>query len=235
MLYGDNNWGFPWYRLLVRPFAPDIEKIPEAERAYYEKYMTVTFNNPNLVDLGTDILWTLMTTEQADAAVAQADRATWKPLDEAIAVLGEAVRGVGGGSRAVFVDQLDRLRAAALLFPDAAQHGRLGGRRSRLLSKPRTRPRRTGAGPRSRAMVDDEITNAKDLAALFESSKTRFMPVDPTGETFNMYGANLPELIRKKIALMEKHRNDEPRIDPDFMWRLPADAGLDPKSYLKFR
>jgi len=42
MLYGDNNWGFPWYRLFVRPFAPDIGKIPEAERAYYEKYMTVT-------------------------------------------------------------------------------------------------------------------------------------------------------------------------------------------------
>ncbi len=73
MLYGDNNWGFPWYRLLVRPFAPDIERIPEAERAYYEKYMTVTFNNPNLVDLGVDILWTLLTTERADEAVAQSD------------------------------------------------------------------------------------------------------------------------------------------------------------------
>jgi len=84
-------------------------------------------------------------------------------------------------------------------------------------------------------MVDDEIANARDLAALFETSKTRFMPVDPAGETFNMYGTNLPELIRKKVALMEKHRNDEPRIDPDFMWRLPSDAGLDPKGYLKYR
>jgi hypothetical protein len=34
---------------------------------------------------------------------------------------------------------------------------------------------------------------------------------------------------------MEKHRNDEPRIDPDFMWRPPPDAGLDPKAYLKHR
>jgi len=86
-----------------------------------------------------------------------------------------------------------------------------------------------------RAMIDDEIANAKELAALFETSRTRFMPVDPTGETFNMYGTNLPELIRKKVALMEKHRNDDPRIDPDFMWRLPSDAGLDPKTYLKYR
>ena len=86
-----------------------------------------------------------------------------------------------------------------------------------------------------RAMVDDEIRNARDLAGLFESSKTRFMPVDPTGETFNMYGANLPELIGRKVALMEKHRDDEPRIDPDFMWRMPPDAGLDPALYLKHR
>jgi hypothetical protein len=84
-------------------------------------------------------------------------------------------------------------------------------------------------------MVDDETANARDLVALFESSKTRFMPVDPSAETFNMYGANLAELVRKKIALMEKHRDDEPRIDPDFMWRLPSDAGLDPRIYLKYR
>ncbi|MBN2265963.1 MAG: hypothetical protein JW775_09130 [Candidatus Aminicenantes bacterium] len=232
MLYGDNNWGFPWYRLLVRPFAPDIEKIPEAERAYYEKYMTVTFNNPNLVDLGADILWTLIDTAQADAAVAQADRAAWKPLDEAIAVLGGAVKAASGEARTVFVDQLDRLRALRCYFRTlrntaawvAGVHGYIEA------EDPAEKARRRAA---VRAMVDDEIRNAKDLAALFGSSRTRFMPVDPAGETFNMYGTNLPELIMRKIALMEKHRDDEPRIDPDFMWRLPPDAGLDPKIYLK--
>jgi len=232
MLYGDNNWGFPWYRLLVRPFAPDIGRIPEAERAYYEKYMTVTFNNPNLVDLGTDILWTLMTSEQAGAAVAQADRATWKPLDEAIAVLSAAVVKAEGGARAVLVDQLDRLRALRCYFRTlrntaawvAGVHGYIEAK------DPAEKDRRRAA---VRAMVDDEIANAKALAALFESSTTRFMPVDPTGETFNMYGPNLASLIVRKVALMEAHRNDEPRIDPDFMWRLPPDAGLDPKTYLK--
>ena len=234
MLYGDNNWGFPWYRLLVRPFAPDIGRIPEAERAYYEKYMTVTFNNPNLVDLGTDILWTLMTTEQADAAVAQADRATWKPLDEAIAVLGKAVRGAAGDAQAVFTDQLDRLRALRCYFRTlrntaawvAGVHGYIEAR------EPAEKARRLA---QVRAMVDDEIANALNLAALFESSKTRFMPVDPGGETFNMYGTNLAGLARRKAALMKEHRNDDPRIDPDFMWRLPPDAGLDPKIYLKYR
>jgi len=33
---------------------------------------------------------------------------------------------------------------------------------------------------------------------------------------------------------MEKHRNDEPHIDPNFMWRLPPDSGLDPKAYIKY-
>ena len=234
MLYGDNNWGFPWYRLLVRPFAPDIGKIPEAERAYYERFMTVTFNNPNLVDLGTDILWTLMTREQAEAAVAQADRATWKPLDEAAAVLGQAADGAAEDAQAVFTDQLDRLRALRCYFRTlrntaawvAGVHGYIEAK------DPAEKARRRDA---VRAMVDDEIANALDLAALFESSTTRFMPVDPGGETFNMYGTNLAELARRKAALMTEHRNDEPRIDPDFMWRLPPDGGLDPKLYLKYR
>jgi hypothetical protein len=196
--------------------------------------MTVTFNNPNLVDLGTDILWTLMNREQADAAVAQADRATWKPLDEAIGVLAGAVGPAKGGGREVFVDQLDRLRALRCYFRTlrntaawvAGVHGFIEAK------DPAEKERRRAA---VRAMVDDEISNARDLAALFGSSKTRFMPVDPTGETFNMYGTNLPELILKKISLMEKHRDDEPRIDPDFMWRLPSDTGLDPKVYMKYR
>lgn len=234
MLYGDNNWGFPWYRLLVRPFAPDIERIPEADRAYYEKFMTVTFNNPNLVDLGVDILWTLLTTEQANAAVAQADSKTWKPLDEAIAALTEAAAETDGTVQAVFTDQLDRLRALRCYFRTlrntaawvAGVHGFIEAKGPAEKEKRRAMVR---------AMVDDEIANARDLAALFESSRTRFMPVDPAGETFNMYGANLPELIGKKIALMERHRDDEPRVDPDFMWRLPPDAGLDPAAYLKHR
>ncbi len=233
-LYGDNNWGFPWYRLLVRPFAPDIERIPEAERAYYERYMTVTFNNPNLVDLGTDILWTLMTRDQADTAVAQADRTTWTELDEAIGTLRQAAQAAKGGSRAVFIDQLDRLRALRCYFRTLRNTAAwVAGVQGFIEAKDAAGKDRRRAAVR--AMVDDEIANARDLAILFESSKTRFMPVDPSGETFNMYGMNLAELIRKKVFLMKKHRDDEPRIDPDFMWRLPSGAGFDPKIYLKYR
>ena len=132
------------------------------------------------------------------------------------------------GAKAAFADQLDRLRALRCYFRTlrntaawvAGVHGYIEAK------DPAEKARRRDP---VRAMVDDEIANALDLAALFESSTTRFMPVDPGGETFNMYGTNLAALARKKAALMQKHRDDEPRIDPDFMWRLPPDAGLDPR------
>ncbi len=233
-LYGDNNWGFPWYRLFVRPFVPDIAKIPEADRAYYEKWMTVTFNNPNLVDLAVDILWTLVTREQADRMVAQADRTVWDNLDEAITVLdGALVKADGAESRKVWLDQRDRIRALRCYFRTlrntaawvAGVHGYLEA------GDAAEKARRLG---QVRAMIDDEIRNAKDFIELLETSRVPFMPVAPAGESFNLYGENLPDLIRTRIALMEKHRDDEPHIDPDFMWRLPAGAGISPKDYLRY-
>ena len=38
--------GFTWYRLWVRPFVPNIEAIPRAERAYYEDFMCTTLAQP---------------------------------------------------------------------------------------------------------------------------------------------------------------------------------------------
>jgi hypothetical protein len=233
-LYGNNNWGFPWYRLFVRPFVPDIARIPEAERAYYERFMTVTFNNPNLIDLAVDILWTLMTREQAEAIVAQADRGVWKPLEEAIAVLTSAERAAetDAGKR-VFADQRDRLTALRCYFRTlrntaawvAGVHGYLEAKDPAEKVKRRAQVR---------AMVDDEIGNARELAGLIERSTVTFMPFAKAEETFNLYGRNLPELIRRRIALMTAHRDDEPRIDPDFMWRMPAGFPVEPKTYLKY-
>jgi hypothetical protein len=103
-------------------------------------------------------------------------------------------------------------------------------------SRPASRAEGEPAGRRPARAADDRTVwfrDAKALADLFANSTTAFMPVAPEGESFNMYGTNLPELIAKKIALMEKHRDDEPRVDPDFKWRLPPGASLDPKIYLR--
>ena len=48
------------------------------------------------------------------------------------------------------------------------------------------------------------------------------MALAKEGETPLIYGKNLAELVKKKIVLMEKHINDEPFIDPDYMLRRAA-------------
>ena len=70
-------------------------------------------------------------------------------------------------------------------------------------------------------MVDAELANAKRLLALWRGSDVQFMPVSTLGESMHIYGENFGELLEKKIDLMERHRNDEPYVDPAYMWRMP--------------
>jgi hypothetical protein len=46
------------------------------------------------------------------------------------------------------------------------------------------------------------------------------MSVSNVGETTFIYGENFGDLLRRKIQLMTGRENDEPYIDPDFMWRV---------------
>ena len=64
-----SNFGFVWYRLWIRPFVPDIEAIPSHERAYYERFMVTMANNPNMNDLGKDVLFELITQSSGIACV----------------------------------------------------------------------------------------------------------------------------------------------------------------------
>ncbi|UCE04888.1 MAG: hypothetical protein JSW07_14860, partial [bacterium] len=63
------GYGFYTLRLWNRPFVPNIENIPEKERAFFEKYINAIFNNPNLVDYAADALWTLISKEEAEKIV----------------------------------------------------------------------------------------------------------------------------------------------------------------------
>jgi hypothetical protein len=47
-----------------------------------------------------------------------------------------------------------------------------------------------------------------------------WMIVSGAEETAFTHAENFPELLEKKISLMEKHRGDEPSIDPDYMFRV---------------
>jgi len=71
-------------------------------------------------------------------------------------------------------------------------------------------------------MVLDEIENTKELLRLWETATTNWMMVSDTGETTFIYYKNLGDLMKKKIALMAGHENDEPYVDPNFQWRVPG-------------
>ena len=214
------TFAYPWFRLSVRPFVPDIGALAEKDREYYERYLLATFNNPARVDLNNDMLWNFLTVEEALEKRRAFDIAVFPPLENAIARAAVARRRFPGGGDGVFADLHDRMRAwrsYAMTLRNmcawtASVHGYL----------------RSSAAPGKdfflalcREMVASESANARDLLALWRESRVEFMPVDSGGETLHAYGTNFGELLEKKIRLMELHAGDEPRIDPAFMWNMP--------------
>jgi hypothetical protein len=233
-LYG-TSWGFPLYRHWVRPFVPDISAIPESERAYYEQYMTATFNNPTLIDFGADALWTLMDRQQASSIVRTCDSLVWEPLDESIALLkGSLKKNAASGTAAgILQDQEDRLRALRCYFRTLRNiAGWIAGVRGYMAAS--STDTRIAERTALRATIDDEMRNTEELLRLWNSSQTEFMPVAEFGENSIIYGKNFGELLEKKIELMKKHRDDTPSIDPDFMWRMPAGCPVPPSEYLPY-
>ena len=232
-LYG--SLGFTWYRFWVRPLVPDIGAIPEREREYYQKFMLSIFNNPHNVDLSRDVMWQIHTTGQCREMMAQFDTEVGAVLDEAVgAATAAASAGNGSPARAVFVDARDRLLAYRCYCVTmrnicawiAGVHGYLeaedDGARAAGLSVVRD-------------MVALELANTRDLLELWQTTAVDFMPIHTPGETMHEYGPNFGELLQKKIELTQRYGDRLPRIDPDYMWRLPpGDASLDPSEYLEY-
>ncbi|MGH7491630.1 MAG: hypothetical protein ACREOO_04475 [bacterium] len=216
-----SNFGFVWLRLWVRPIIPDLLAIPDKERRYYEQFMVSTTNNTNLVDLGKDVLFELVTPESGEKFVQRVDEHVWPRLERVLS-LASAQAGnaqLAEHVRRVFIDQHERLRGLrcwvatlrSLSAWVAGVHGYLGAKDQAQKQN-------------WRKYLDDmmarDLRNTKDLLELWESSTVDFMVVSKTGETSFIYGENLGELLRYKIALVEKYRHVEPRIDMDIMWKV---------------
>ena len=90
-----SHYGIVWQRMFVRPLVPDIGRIPEDERAYYEKYMCTSVHNPNRVDLAQDVLFRLLTKEYAATARRRMDEIVLPRLKEAR----QRLTGIIGGSK----------------------------------------------------------------------------------------------------------------------------------------
>jgi hypothetical protein len=221
-----SGFGTVWNRLLVRPLVPDIERIPAADRAYYENVMVSPIHNPNKVDLGRDVLFELIPKEYARRAFPRIDRRVWAPLDQALGLLrgamAEAKSAADEKAFSVFEDQSYRAWALRSLYETLrntavwiyavheyqdTRSGRAKARCRRLLDN----------------MIGREIENARSLARLWARAPVEWMAVSGFGETPFIYSENFPELLKKKVRLMTRHRGDTPRIDPDYMFRVEND------------
>jgi hypothetical protein len=215
-----STFAFPWFRLWVRPFVPDIDAIAEKDRAYYERFLLATFNNPARVDLNADMLWRYQTVAGAAERKTRIDTSALPPLEKALQMAAEVQRTLPDGHQAapVFEDLRDRLLATRTFLRTMrntmawteAVHGYM---------EAATPGEREHCRHLCRAMVDDELENARDLLSLWKRTDRDLFPVSVCGETLHIYGDNFGDLLAQKIALMERHRDDEPGVDKDYMWR----------------
>jgi hypothetical protein len=212
--------GFTWYRLWVRPLVPNIEAIPPGERAYYEDFMCTTPHNPNNVDLSRDVLFTLLTPEKSAQDLERIDAHVWRPLNHAIDLLAshEADAAAELGRDNVIRDQWARLRALRCwIMTHRNVSAWVAGVHGWLAAQP-------GAGrARWRTVLDrmiaKEIANSRDLMDLVDTG-IEFMATTDLGESPLMHGRNLKALLARRIALMERHANDDPFIDAGYMERM---------------
>jgi len=216
-------WGHTWMRLWVRPIVPNIEAIPKEDRAYYERFMISPPHNPANVDLMKDVLFDLTDPERCLLAVQRMDQSMWALIEKALRIYVKVLNEIEESDPAknLFVDQSDRLRALKCWFRThrnvaawiTGVHGYLENKNATIRIERRQMVKE---------MVLDEIENTKELLELWETSEIDFMVISEYAETPLIHGENFGELLKKRIKLMTGREDDEPYIDPDYMWRMSA-------------
>ncbi len=214
-------WGHTWMRLWVRPLVPNIEAIAEQDRAYYEKFMISPPHNPANVDLMKDVLFELTSADKCLLAVERMDKSMWDLLNQAREIYHKVIHQMNEDDPAfqLFMDQLDRLRALKCWFRThrnvaawiAGVHGYLESSDQKIKQERRQLVKE---------MVLDEIENTKELLALWETSSVDFMAISEYAESPLIHGENFGDLLKRRIELMTGRENDEPYIDPNYMWRM---------------
>jgi len=216
-----SNFGFVWYRLWTRPFVPDIEAIPAKDRAYYERFMVTMANNPNMNDLGKDVLFELVTQSTGAYMASAFDTYVEPKFEEALQFVQSSIQHAEEPAREVFLDLEIRIRSAKIWATTLRNlcswvenvHGFLGSNNDE---------EKAALKKELQATIDKDIQNTKALLELWEESPIEFMLIAEPGETSYIYGDNFGELLKKKIELSELYRHHDPYIDPDIIWRIPA-------------
>jgi hypothetical protein len=211
-----------WYRLFIRPIVPNIEAIPETDRAYYEDFLLATSHNRERVDFRYDVGFDLCEPERAWLAVKHIDDDLFPRMERAVALAKSILdRASNDHSRACAQDQYDRTIAQLYWYrTQRAVTAWVAGVHTYLTTNDASK--KTECRELLRKMVLDDIQNTKDLLHLWETSATNWIMISDVAETTFIYYKNLGELLKRKIELATGHENDEPYIDPNFQWRVPG-------------
>lgn len=213
-------FGFCWQRSWDRPFVPDIEAVPLADRRYYEKHGCFQHNNPGVNDLGRDVLFDLITREQGDKMSHDMDVELLPRVRKLIADLNEALSGLEPDSIAakVFRDLRDRVRGylhwTFALRSVCTWVGSVYGYLESDNDEDRTKHEQ-----RLQTAIDLDLANTEELLELIETTDTEFMVISAAGNHTYLYGENLPDLLRLRLKLTREHRHHKPRIDREILWR----------------
>ena len=210
-----SHYGVVWQRLFVRPLVPDIDRIPEEERAYYEKYMCTSTHNPNRVDLSKDVLFDLISPEYARSVMESMDADVLPLLDKGIDLFqrkGEETK------KAVFIDQLVRCRALKCLYETLRNTAAWIFSVHTWLSSSDAEVRKKCRSILA-DLMDREMANTRELLDLWENARAEWLVVG-CWETPFIHGKNFGENLKRKLTLMAKYRNSDPYIDPDYMFRI---------------
>jgi hypothetical protein len=197
----------------------NLEAVPQDERAYFERYMVTTPNNPSINDLGQDVLFQLITEESGRQMTDHFDKDFSPRLDVALSTINSAIESTSDDIQSVFVDLRDRTRAlkcwATTQRNTTAWVANVYGY---LRTDDADEKAQFEAGVQS--MIDLDLANTRDLHELLSTTNSEIVMLSGVGETSFIYGENLVELLERKIELTQKYRSAKPYIDRDIMWRI---------------
>ncbi|MBL9202453.1 MAG: hypothetical protein JNL39_18225, partial [Opitutaceae bacterium] len=225
-------FGFCWQRTWDRPFVPDLEAVPAADRAYYEKHGCFQFNNPGLNDLGKDVLFDLITRESGAKMAADMDREVIGRLRPLLDRLADTLAALPADApaRAVFSDLRDRARAylhwVTTLRNVCAWCECVYG----YLDPAADAATKAACEKKLQAAIDLELANTRGLIELLTTTKSEVLVVSGSAESTFFYGENLADHLRTKLRLTERYRHHPPRIDRDIYWR-PAPGTTWPEGW----
>ncbi len=212
-------FGFCWQRTWDRPFVPDIEAIPQADRDYYERHGCFQFNNPGVNDLGKDVLFDLITRESGAKMAADMDREVIARVRTVLADLEIVLATLAAPeARAVFTDLRDRVRAylhwVTALRGVCAWCEHVYGYLAATDEKTKA-----ACVEKLQAAIDLDLANTRGLLELSTTASTEFMAVSGVAESTFFYGENFADHLRTRIRLTEQYRHHAPRIDKEIWWR----------------